>query len=661
MFRIKDRDLGMHRDITRRDFVGGVGAAVGGSLIGPGWLSANEGIANTSGANEHYPPALTGMRGSHAGSFEAAHALRDGKTWAGATMTGEHYDLVVVGGGLSGLSAAYFFLTSAGPGARVLVLDNHDDFGGHAKRNEMTYRGRTLMLNGGTSYFESVHQYSAVARTLLAAVGIDVDSAIAKSDEGGDYYRSLGLRNATFFAKEIFGEDRLVKGRGARDGSGASGWADWLAQTPLSPDVRKDIARLYDDDANPDYMPGLSDVDKKERLARISYRDFLIDLVKVHPDVIPFFDDRPKGSFCVGIDGHPALYAWVQGYPGFEGMHLEPLPKVGPLSHIGGGQHGRESEWNHGADLVLPDGNATLARLLVRAMIPDALPGTTLEDSIMSRLAYDRIDRDGSDARIRLNSTAVSVRHLGDPDTAREVEITYVRDGKAEKVRADHCVMACYNSVIPHLVPEMSDEQKAALMYGVKMPPVYTSVLIKNWSAFTNLGISGASAPGMYHTGVRLGRSVQFGDYHPSRSPDEPMILRMSRMPCAPGRPKKEQHRIGRADLLATTFDTFERNIRDQLGRTLMEGGFDPARDIEAITVNRWPHGYAYSYNTLDDPIEWALFATDDRPCVIGRRRFGRISIANSDAAASTHTDSAIDEAHRASREQLAVQSRARR
>jgi len=661
MFRIKDRDLGMHRDITRRDFVGGVGAAVGGSLIGPGWLSANEGIANTSGANEHYPPALTGMRGSHAGSFEAAHALRDGKTWAGATMTGEHYDLVVVGGGLSGLSAAYFFLTSAGPGARVLVLDNHDDFGGHAKRNEMTYRGRTLMLNGGTSYFESVHQYSAVARTLLAAVGIDVDSAIAKSDEGGDYYRSLGLRNATFFAKEIFGEDRLVKGRGARDGSGASGWADWLAQTPLSPDVRKDIARLYDDDANPDYMPGLSDVDKKERLARISYRDFLIDLVKVHPDVIPFFDDRPKGSFCVGIDGHPALYAWVQGYPGFEGMHLEPLPKVGPLSHIGGGQHGRESEWNHGADLVLPDGNATLARLLVRAMIPDALPGTTLEDSIMSRLAYDRIDRDGSDARIRLNSTAVSVRHLGDPDTAREVEITYVRDGKAEKVRADHCVMACYNSVIPHLVPEMSDEQKAALMYGVKMPLVYTSVLIKNWSAFTNLGISGASAPGMYHTGVRLGRSVQFGDYHPSRSPDEPMILRMSRMPCAPGRPKKEQHRIGRADLLATTFDTFERNIRDQLGRTLMEGGFDPARDIEAITVNRWPHGYAYSYNTLDDPIEWALFATDDRPCVIGRRRFGRISIANSDAAASTHTDSAIDEAHRASREQLAVQSRARR
>ena len=255
----------------------------------------------------------------------------------------------------------------------------------------------------------------------------------------------------------------------------------------------------------------------------------------------------------------------------------------------------------------------------------------------------------------------VAARHLGDPDAASEVEITYVRNGKAEKVRAGHCVMACYNGVVPHLVPEMSDTQKTALMYGVKMPLVYSNILIRQWTAFTKLGISGITAPGMYHTGATLGRSVQFGDYQPSTSPDQPMILRMAREPCAPGHPKREQHRLGREDLLATSFETFERKIRDQLGRMLEGGGFDPARDIEAITVNRWPHGYAYSYNTLEDPIEWAMYDSDDRPCVIGRQRFGRISIANSDAAASTHTDSAIDEAHRAVREQLAVQSRGRR
>ncbi|MBT5219792.1 MAG: FAD-dependent oxidoreductase, partial [Woeseia sp.] len=204
MSKYQDRDLGMHRDITRRDFVNGVGAAVGGALVPPGWLSAQEVAPNAPGTENYYPPAQTGMRGSHAGSFEVAHAARDGNAWAEAANTSEHYDLVVVGGGLSGLSAAYFFLTSAGSGARVLVLDNHDDFGGHAKRNEMTHRGRTLMLNGGTSYLESVRQFSTVSRTLLAAIGIDVESAIKTSAPGREFYRSLGLGNSTFFAKEVF-------------------------------------------------------------------------------------------------------------------------------------------------------------------------------------------------------------------------------------------------------------------------------------------------------------------------------------------------------------------------------------------------------------------------------------------------------------------------
>ena len=313
-----------------------------------------------------------------------------------------------------------------------------------------------------------------------------------------------------------------------------------------------------------------------------------------------------------------------------------------------------------GPTVELPDGNATVARLLVRAMIPDALSGSTMEDSITSRLAYDKVDRPGQNARIRLNSTVVAVRHVGAPDVAREVEITYVRGGGAEKVRAAHCVMACWNGVIPHLVPELSQDQKEALSFGVKMPIVYTSVLLKNWTAFTNLGVSRVRAPGMYHTGVSLGRAVQLGDYKPSRRPEEPMVVHLTRTPCAPGEPKKVQHRLGSAELLTTPFETFERKIRDQLARSLDGGRFDPARDIEAITVNRWPHGYAYSYDTLNDPIEWALFAPDDRPCVIGRRRFGLISIANSDAAATPHTDAAIDEAHRAVREQLVVRSRAR-
>jgi spermidine dehydrogenase len=658
----RDRELGLDRNITRRDFVNGVGVAITGTALGARGLSALDRATGTAigrepSAQEYYPPALTGMRGSHPGSFEVGHALRDGATWDDVLDTGESYDLVVVGGGISGLSAAYFFLSSAGPGARVLILDNHDDFGGHAKRNEFTVSGRTWMLNGGTSNLESVDHYSTVSRTLLAAIGIDLERAEVASSGSRAFYRSLGLGNSTFFARETFGEDRLVLGRGA--GQGVS-WAEWLARTPMSPAVQRDVARLYDPKASPDYMPGLSDPDKKERLARMSYGDFLLELARVDPGVIPFFDDRPKGLLCVGIDAYPALYAWAEGNPGFQGMNLQPLPRVGPLTHLGGGQHGRENEFSGGPTIELPDGNATVTRLLVRAMIPTALPGSTMEDSITARLAYDKLDRDGQDARIRLNSTVVRVRHIDDPDAAREVEVDYVRGGRAERVRAAHCIMACYNMVIPHLVPELSEEQKAALSYGVKMPIVYTNVFLRNWSAFAELGVSSITTPGMYHTDVSLGRAVELGDYRPSGSPEEPMVVHMTRTPCAPGLPKKEQHRRGRMDLLTTSFETFERNIRDQLARSLAGGAFDPVRDIEAITVNRWPHGYAYSYDTLNDPIEWALFAPDDRPCMTGKRRFGRISIANSDAAATPHTDAAIDEGYRAAGEQLVVRSRSR-
>jgi spermidine dehydrogenase len=157
-----------------------------------------------------------------------------------------------------------------------------------------------------------------------------------------------------------------------------------------------------------------------------------------------------------------------------------------------------------------------------------------------------------------------------------------------------------------------------------------------------------------------LPEPVSIGEYRTSRAPGEPTVLHLVRAPCAPGLPRREQHRRGRAELLATPFEEFERQIRDQLGRMLAVGGFDPARDVEAITVNRWPHGYTYNYNPLSDPVEWALGTPDDRPCVVGRRPFGRIAIANADAAASSHTDAAIDMAHRAVEELIGAAKRPR-
>jgi spermidine dehydrogenase len=366
MLKAYDRDLGMGHEITRRDFLNGVALTVAGSMLPPPGL---HGLVNPWSQESYYPPAATGMRGSHAGSFEVAHGFRDGQTWTGED-SGENYDMVVVGGGLSGLSAGFFFHDSSGPDSRVLILDNHDDFGGHAKRNEFSYAGRMLMLNGGTSNLEAIDHYSTVARTLLASVGLDLERAEAADATSRSFYRSLGLTGSTFFSEETFGQDQLVTG--SPDGFGPSadqtGWAAWLSQTPLAENVKRDIVSLETVGAPARDWSNLSDAEMKARLAGMSYETFLLEHAKVQPGVLSFYNDRPKGLFCVGIDALPALFAWAMGYPGFQQLGLRPFSRVGPLTHIGGGQHGRERQFNGGPTVELPDGNAlpSLDSLFVR-------------------------------------------------------------------------------------------------------------------------------------------------------------------------------------------------------------------------------------------------------------------------------------------------------
>jgi spermidine dehydrogenase len=575
------------------------------------------------------------MRGSHPGSFEAAHALVDGQRAPPASDTQEEYDLIVVGGGISGLSAAHFYRTQCAGDCRVLILDNHDDFGGHAKRNEFRLGDSLSLLNGGTLEVDSPRPYSAVAAGLLKTLGIDL-KALAKRIEHRDFYAQMGLRSAVFFDEKTFGRDELAVGVFSLP------WKKFLANTPLSERARREIEQI--ESGWVDYLPGLSSGDKKQRLSKLSYAAFLKDIVRADPSVVAYYQARTHGEWAVGIDAVSALDCWPLGLPGFAGMKLA----HGSIAHMGYTPAGY-ADTGGSLQLHFPDGNATIARLLVKNLVPAAVPGAGVEDLVTARIDYGMLDRPGSPVRLRLNSIATRVRHVGEPGAAQEVEVTYLRGGEAFTAQARGCVLACYNAMIPYLVPELPAAQQQALHSLVKAPLVYTSVALRNWRAFQRLGVNRVYAPGCYHSYFNLNPHVNIGTYRSPDSPDQPILLHMVRTPCKPGLSEFEQNRAGRAELLATPFETFEFNIRDQLARALKDGGFDAANDITAITVNRWPHGYSPEFNPLFDE----ELPESQQPHVIGRARFGRIVIANADSGRAAYTDSAINQAHRAVTELL--------
>lgn len=626
----------MDRAITRRDFLHGVGAAVVAGALAP-QPARGESAHLGSGASTDDPPARTGLRGSQPGSFEVAHQLaREGRRDFGPVrdVGGDPYDLVVVGAGISGLGAAWFHRRRH-PEARILILDNHDDFGGHARRNELRSGGRTLLGYGGSQSLEDPGSYSAEAKRLLRELGVETSRFHEAYDRG--FYRRHALGLGVYFDRARYGVDRLVPIDLANplDDEFASPplpRAEAVAQMPIPEAARRELLRVLE--ANPQSFAGVKTVADLGFLREQSYRDFLARKHgATHPELLRLLNAAAVSGFADTID-------WITAWSALTWGGLPGLPA--PLrERVFGEAYQPEPYIFH-----FPDGNASIARLLVRSLIPRVAPGHTMEDVVAARFDYSRLDEPDAAVRLRLESTAVRVEHEGSPASARSVAVTYLRGGAAQRVRGRACILAGYNVMIPHLCPELPPEQRAALAQLVKAPLLYTSVLLRNWKPWKRAGLALAFCPGSDHQVAMLDFPVSLGHYRFSQRPDEPIVAHLEGAPLEVGSAlgPREQYRAARERLLATPFAALERSIRTQLAGMLGSSGLDPARDIEAITLNRWAHGYAWSHNPLVDP----PYADGAYPNEVGRRRFGRIAIANSDAGGFATLDTAIDQAHRA-------------
>lgn len=614
----------MPHHITRRDFLNGVALTIAGA--------ASIRSAPAADTPPLYPPALTGLRGLHAGSFEVAHSLRDGTKFDPASAAiAEHYDLIVVGGGISGLASAHYYRQHR-PGARILILDTNDDFGGHAKRNELAVDGKTLIAYGGTESIDSpVHKWSGVARGLLRDIGIDLQRFETAFDR--KFLDRWGLQRATFFKKETFGTDCLVR-RPFGDFNDADEFPPdegslraYVGQMPLSDPARKTLIEMIWSDR--DVLAGKALTERRAIVDHMSYRDFIVRYWQAGDEVVNFLQARTLDQWAIGIDAVPPSGALT--LPGLKaqraalGVNFEDLPEP-YIYHF-------------------PDGNASIARMLVRRMIPGCATGKTMDDIVMARVDYKALDRADQPVRIRLNSTAVNVRNV-----ARGVEVAYVKDGELARVAAHDCVLACYQAIIPYLAPELAENQRAALHESVRAPLVYANVAVRHWRPWHKLGVHYIDNPGGTFA-AKLDFPVSMGGYRCSAGPDEPICLHLQFIPTAPnqGLNMREQYRRGRARLYAMSFSDYENEMRDELGRMLSPAGFDFDRDVSAITVNRWPHGYAYTPTPLfDEPRKQARIEA------LARQKFGRVSIANSDSGWDAYTHVAIDQAHRAVQELFA-------
>ncbi len=628
----QDKGLGMERDITRRDFLNAALLASGSALMAaatPAELLRAQSTTDSAvrpGPSDEWTGYggvgdYANSNGNTAAVLEAGHQIRDRvfDTFpASAIDTGETYDCVVVGGGISGLAAALIFQRHAGDGKTCLVIDNHPIFGGEAKRNEFLVDGHRLTAHQGSAFFPIPFPHSFIAR-FYESIGLKTPRLEYQKWSGSS--PEIPLSRTPYLGSAPYG---LYFGAKFGQPQGiwlTDPWGKKLEGAPISSKAREELLKVQSATADAQAPQYHGDAISR-RLDTITLEDHLIARHGISQETVrTFLSPDEGGGFGLGPDA-------LSGYTAYAFDMLHPLD----ISDETGQQ-------------MFPDGNGGIARLIAKTLIPESIAGGhSLEEVCRNAVNFSALDHAGAPARIRLDSTAVWVKHDGDPSKSESVTVGYTRAGKTYRVKARSVVMAGGSWTTRHIVRDLPDDRRAAYSQFYRSPCMMANVAVRNWRFLYKMGISGCQWFEGLGNYIQIRKLALCGTDAPTIGPDSPVVLTIKVLYSYPGNPTELQGHMGRAEMISTSFRDYERQIRRQLSDMFARSGFDASRDIAGIILNRWGHAYV-------SPAPGFYFGKDGKPApgdVLRAAPFGRIAFANTDLSGMPDHRSAIIEANRA-------------
>jgi spermidine dehydrogenase len=609
-----DKALGMDQKICRRDFLNSTLLASGSVLLGslsPRQLLARDEWTGYGGVGDY-----ANSNGNTYDVMSAGHQIRNhvfGSLPAETIDTGEVFDCVVVGGGISGLAAALFFKKYAGPELTCLVLEDHPIFGGEAKRNEFIVDGERIMGPQGSDHFQVPYPHSFIAR-FYDSIGLDLRDFKYQSWKSSSPEIPLGTSFEDmqspygFFFGAKFGQKLgmwLI-----------NPWKKNLEGAPIPASMRSELLRYRKERKGglPFDYPGDA---KSRRLDSMTIKQYLMETYGLSGETIDTFMADEGSGFGAGPDGVSAycMYAFDAERPLNDQTHS------------------------------FPGGNAGVARQMVKTLLPQSISGPrTLAAVCRNKINFPVLDRPGQPSRIRLGSTVVWVKHEGNPATAEFLTVAYTRGGNVYRLKARSAVMAggCWTS--KHIVRDLPSLQRLAYDQFYRSPCLMANVAVRNWRFLYKLGISGCQWFEGFGSFTAVRKVPTFSTDNKTIGPDSPVVLTLKVIYPHPGLPLQEQGNLGRAQLLSTSFREYEQKIREQLTEMFSRTGFDPQRDIAGIVLNRWGHAYV-------SPQPGFFFGKDGNPAprdILRAAPFGRIAFANTELSGAPDHRTAIGEAHRA-------------